>query len=178
MGRPRKDPAELSERGSRARRAEVKAGKAEVLVVNRERPPQPPGLPARAATVWKTLLNDLEANGVLARSDALSIEGAARAVGRARECSSRAGTCKDERTAQAWMRLELQAWNTAKAYCDALGLSARARATLGFSVTKPQGRTPPAQAPDGTKASAAVPSAESGGAAPLPALSVIPGGRR
>lgn len=111
------------------------------LEVSRERPPAPPSLAGHAVKVWGEILDDLETMGILADSDAGSIESLALAMGRARDVRSRLNTAmrgKDVDLIVKLFRIESAALSQARPLLHSLGLSPSARAALGMHLTRAQ----------------------------------------
>jgi phage terminase small subunit len=109
---------------------------------NRERPRIPYGLSPRAQTAWRTIVADLEANGILARSDQWSIELLAVAIGRLREARANANTAMRKSDADAirvWWKIEREALSQARTLVHQLGLSPSARNSLGMALARAQG---------------------------------------
>lgn len=142
MGRPRKKPGEpVSEQTARRQRQRAREGKdATTAAVSWERPSEPSHLTAEQKRVWRQIVRDLEANGILAQSDAAAIEMVATALGTVRECQARikvVGRWTDE--GRKTTELQLRALTTARPYVEQLALSPRGRHNLGMGVSRAQG---------------------------------------
>lgn len=144
-----------------------------------KRPPMPAGLPPRARTTWRSLLDDLERDALLDSADAPLYEAFAVNLARAREARAAVtrhgllvAKSNGDLVRNPAVQVEREALREVRMLAEQLAIGMSARARLGMAIARGAGASssPPA---DGPSSSSTAPA----GIGPSPRLALVTDGR-